>query len=270
MPSTPRAESLGAILKRTLALYRDHFVLFLSISAVPNLISLMLQFGVMEKFSVDRARHSGMLALLISSLGLSLASLFANSIVTAATTVAISDIYLGRPPDLWDSFARLSGKAFKVFYTAFLMELVVGIGTLLCFIPGIYWAGIYGVAVPAAVAENIGGTRALDRSHQLTAGSVGRIILAYFLTAIFTGIMVAVFNEGARAIGLMSAPYHLTKEMVRLLSSTLGGILFGPISAIALTLEYYDQRSRRENIEIEQIARTISAPDALVSGTYAS
>jgi hypothetical protein len=117
--------------------------------------------------------------------------------------------------------------------------------------------------------ENRGGTKALDRSHELTAGSVGRIILAYFLTAIFSGIMVAVFNEGAKAMGLISA-YHLTQEMVRLLSSTLGGILFGPISAIALTLEYYDQRARKENVDIEQIARALSAPDSLASGTFAS
>lgn len=268
MPFTSRALSFDKVLKETLSLYRGHFFLFLSISAIPNLIVLVLELGL-DKLPVGRPHQTSLLAFL-AGLSTSFASLFASSIITAATTVAVADIYTDRLPDLWDSFARLSGKAFKVVYTAFLVELFVGIGTLLCIIPGIYFAGKYGVAIPAVVLENLGGKKAVDRSDQLTADSVGRIIIVFFLTSICTGILVWALNAGAMALG-WTAPVHqgvLSKEILRLVTTTLGGIFFGPISAIALVLEYFNLRVRYESFDVEQL-KTLMAPENLFSSTYA-
>lgn len=270
MPFTLRALSLGKILKETFSLYREHFVLFLSISAIPNLVVLVLQLGLAQ-LPVGRPQATGWLALLVG-LGASFASFFVNSIVTAATTVAVSDIYLDRPPDMWDSFARLSGKAFRVVFAAFLVELRVAVGTLFFIIPGIYWGGVYGIAIPAVVLENIGARQSLKRSEYLTSGSVGRIVIVFFLTSIITGTMVAALNAGATALGLTATPYRgiPSKEVLRLFTTAMGGILFGPISAIALALEYFDQRVRKEEFDIEGMRRQMSAPCNLASGTSAS
>lgn len=266
MPYTPRALSLSQILKKTFSIYSERFVLFLSISAIPNLALLLLQLGAQQL--PIRYPHAADFVGTVADWSASFAALFAESIVTAATTVAVSDILMERAPDMWDSFARLSGKAFKIVSAAFLVQLMVGFGLLLCFIPGIYWAGKFGLAIPAAVVENRGGKRAMDRSEELTMDAVGRIIMVFFLTSICTGILVAALNLAARQLGLM-APANmgfLTREVLRLITTTLGGIVFGPISAIALALEYFDQRVRKEGLSIEQMMDTMHTPEVLAPG----
>jgi hypothetical protein len=49
----------------------------------------------------------------------------------------------------------------------------------------------------------------------------------------------------------------------------VGGVLFGPITAIALTLVYYDQRVRKEAFDIEHMMAMMSTPENLASGTSA-
>lgn len=238
--------------------------MFLSISAIPSLALLALHLGL-AKFPVDRPYASGLIGLL-AELGLSFASLFVSSIVTAATTVAVFDIYLDRTPNFWDCFSRLSGKAFRVVCTAVLVELAVAVGFLFCFFPGIYWAGMYGIAIPAVVMENINPIQSLKRSAYLTRDSVARIVIAFFMTSFCTGVLVVALRVGAAAMGLTPPAYGNvpSREVMTLITTTIGGILFGPISAIALALEYFDQRVRKEAFDINQI--TMAGPEDLVTG----
>jgi len=263
MPFTLRALSFGKIIKEAFALYGEHFFLFLGISAVPNLLLLMLQYGL-GQIPAGRPLNPGM-ATLLAGLGLPLASLFASSIVTAATTVAVSDIYTDRLPDLWDSFARLSGKAFRVLVAAFLVELFVGVGTIFFIIPGIYFAGIYGMAIPVVVLENLGPKKALDRSEELTKDSTGRVILVFFLTATCTGLLVLALNAAASLGWTASDRGIVSKHVLNLVTTTVGGILFGPISAIALALEYYDLRVRFEGFNLQQLRTLVTTPENLHS-----
>jgi len=260
MPLTLRALSFADLLRETLALYRRHFFLFLGISAIPNLLLLMIQFGL-EKLPLGAPDNPELLRW-AAALGLSLASLFASSIVTAGTTAAVSDIYTDRLPDLWDSFARLSGKALRILGAALLVELFVLLGSLLCIVPGIYFAGKYGLAIPAVVLESLGPRKALDRSEGLTKDSTARIILVFFLTSILTGILVTFFNHAMAYFGWSPSPHDaLSAHMLNLLTSTLGGIFFGPISAIALALEYFDLRVRFEGFDLQQLHTLMMAPE---------
>src|SRR5262249_21478390 len=137
-----------------------------------------------------------------------LASLFVSSIVTAATTFAVSDIYLDTPTSVMACFVRVAGKAIRVCYVSFVVSLIVTLGTLLCIVPGVYWAGDYGVAVPAVVLERIKGNESLRRSSSLTDGSVGRVIVVYFLTTIFTFGMTWALAVGVEELG--SLAFHNT------------------------------------------------------------
>jgi hypothetical protein len=269
MPFTLRTLSLGETLKETFSIYGQHFVLFLSISAIPNLVLLALQLGL-EKLLVALPQATGGLTV-VAGFGTSFASLFASSIATAATTAAVFDIYVDRSPDLWECFSRLSGKAFRVVYAAFLVQLIVGVGTLMCIVPGIYWGGVYGITIPAVVLENLTARQAMSRSERLTSGSVGRIVLAFFLTSILTGIMVAALKIGVRALGFTPSSYQgiPSPVLIHLITAALGGILFGPISAIALALEYFIQRVSKEAFDAQQMKALMAIPEHLASGAYA-
>lgn len=250
MARTLRPLSLGKILDETFDIYRHNFVLFIGISAIPNLALLL--FRVTAIRTANHADSNGPAATL-AGIGTWFASLFLEAIVTAATTFAVSDIYLDIPTSMVACFSRVAGKALSVTYVSFAVALTVGLGFLLCIAPGIYWAGLYGLAIPAVVLENIRGRDAMNRSSSLAKNSVGRIIVIYFLTTIFSGLMVAALNASAEALGPATFHTKLDSGLLEVITSTLGAIFFGPITAIALTLAYYDQRVRNEAFDIEHM-----------------
>jgi len=259
-----RPLSLGKLLDEAFDIYRHNFLLFLAISAIPNIALLLfeLEWAKLKLTGTSSSTMAGILAFL----GDYSVSLFVGSIVTAATTVAVSEVYLDRSISVWDCYSRISRKALKIVYISFALQLIIGLGMLICLLPGIMWAGIYGLAVPVVVLEDIRASRALGRSEELTAHGVGRVIVIFFLTSIFSAIMVGALNAAASAAGL-TAPHNgiLTAEMIQQINGTLGSILFGPISAIALTLEYYDQRVRKEAFDIDHMLRLIQ-PENLSTG----
>jgi len=264
MTHTLRPLSLGQLLDQTFNIYRANFVLFIGISAIPNLALLAAQLGFSGIISVDR-KEAGIVTVIVGLLAL-VASIFVAALVTAATTLGVSDIYLDRPTTIMSCFSRVARKAPRVVFVSFIVGLIVGLGTLLCIIPGIYWAGVYGIAVPAAVLEDISGSQAISRSKDLTRDSVGRIIVVYFLTTIFTIGMVVALDTGLRLVGLAASPKMLNKQVLDQVLTTLGGILFGPVTAIALTLAYYDQRVRKEAFDIEHMMAMMAASDNLAPG----
>jgi len=269
MAHTLRPLSLGALLDETFIIYRRNFLLFAGISAIPNLALLALQ---LAGSSIIGAEPTGFIAGL-AGLSSWVATLFVSSIVTAATTIGVSDIYLDIPTSMAACFSRIAPKAVRVSYVSFIVGLIVGLGALLCVIPGIYWAGVYGIAIPAVVLESITGNESLARSRALTEGSVGRVIIVYFLTSIFTVAMVLALNAAATALG--STASHgtgvITREVLQQIFAALAEILFGPVTAIALTLVYYDQRVRKEAFDIEHMMSLMTTPtNVTASGASAS
>jgi hypothetical protein len=111
---------------------------------------------------------------------------------------------------------------------------------------------VYGVAIPAVVLENITVRQSLPRSAVLTQDFRGRVIIVFFLTGIFSGIMKYPLNAGLELLWPIIHPHlvHLTRLNLRDISSVLATTLFGPVSAIGLTLAYYDLRVRKETFDL--------------------
>src|SRR4029077_17178694 len=152
MARTLRPLSLGKLLDETFDIYRRNFLLFLGIRAIPNLILLVFQLTLVGIASFD-AKSSGVAGAL-AALGALFVTQFVSSIVTAATTFGFSDIYLERPTSMVACFSRVASKALRVFFVSFIVSLIIGLGVMLCIVPGIYWAGVYGIAMPAVALED--------------------------------------------------------------------------------------------------------------------
>ena len=267
MTRTLRPLSLSQVLDETFDIYRHHLLLFIGISAIPNLA--LLAFELIS--SMGRGTKTTDALSLVAALGTMVVSWFCGSIVTAATTFAVSDIYLDRPASLAASFSRVTGKALRVGFSSLLVSLIVGIGFALCIAPGVYWAGLYGVAVPAVVLEDISAGQSLSRSSFLTQGSVFRVIVVYFLTSIFTMVMVWAVTAGLLFLGptLFQHTGILTQQAATQILASLAATVFGPVTAIGLTLMYYDLRVRKEAFDIDHMMRMM-APENLASGASAS
>ncbi|MGB9587355.1 MAG: hypothetical protein ACPL7O_04175 [Armatimonadota bacterium] len=64
-------------------------------------------------------------------------------IVTAATTVAVSEAYLGRSVSILSSFRAIRGRVWSFAGTMLLAGLLIGLGLILCVIPGVVFSVWY-------------------------------------------------------------------------------------------------------------------------------
>ena len=261
MAHTLRPLPLGQLLDETFNIYRRNFVLFVGISAIPHLVILVFQLGQVMVIGSGSAGIA-----ILSSLITVVVSVILGSVVTAATTFGVSDIYLDRPTSITACFSRVGAKALSVTLVSFLLGLIVGLGLLLCLIPGIYFGGKYGLAIPATVLEGRTAGDALTRSSTLTEGFIWRVIVVYFLTSLFTSCILFALNFGVLAlVNDIPGAGILLKQILQLLVASLTGIVLGPISAIAITLVYYDLRVRKEAFDIEHMMGLMGMP---VSPTF--
>jgi len=118
------------------------------------------------------------------------------------------------------------------------------------------------LAFPACVIEQIGVTDSLKRSAVLSQGSKGRIFVLYLLIAALSYIVSFAVNIPLTILILLIAGTG-NPERVQVITAVLQVISYGvsftaqaliqPVSGIALTLFYYDQRIRQEGYDIERM-----------------
>jgi hypothetical protein len=111
------------------------------------------------------------------------------------------------------------------------------------------------LAVPALIAEGVGGLGAVRRSWQLVRGAFWRTLGLYVLVSVIAGVFHAVtglvldipgnFLSGAGATAIDSA------------AQAIAAVVATPIALITIALLYYDRRIRREAFDIEMLAASL-------------
>ena len=278
-----RPLSLGEILDRTFSLYRSNFLLFLGITAIPQLA--VLAFHLAQVFLIgipvtsrDPSRTAlsagwGSLALLAGLLGGAIyiaTYLFAQG----GTVYAVSELYLGRTTTIGESLRRMRGHALNLFGVTLLNGLAVGVGFLLLVIPGIWLACRLITCVPAALLEDLGARDSLERSYRLTEDSVGRAFVIYLVYVVMAIVAASIFMYPADFMLMLSVRTH--PESVRMwlalaqVGNTIGETLITPILLIATAIFYFDLRVRKEAFDLQLMmnpgaATSVSAPGTLPS-----
>jgi hypothetical protein len=122
-----------------------------------------------------------------------------------------------------------------------------------------YWMGTsLAFAVPVAALEEIGAWKALRRSWNLTKGGRGRIFVAWVM--VFACAMVLEGTVAFLAWWIATLVYtgrhyagfnRQVYEVVIYFFYAVVGAVVRPLYPIAVTLFYYDQRSRKEGFDVE-------------------
>src|ERR1700675_4715686 len=100
-----RPLTTGELLDRTFALYKEHFVLFVGIVALPHLISLALQ---LSRVSLrPQTDLSAVLSTALWSIGVAMVTLIVAAASQAATVVAVSQLHLGRSTSVTEAYSRV-------------------------------------------------------------------------------------------------------------------------------------------------------------------
>jgi len=273
-----RPMSLGEVLDKTFTLYREHFLLFVGITALPNLLGLLFNFGNLffTRDLVGRASSPsssdfpsfGLLGgAFLGAIGGLILYFFVLGVAQAATVSAVSEIYLGRSITVRESFRRSKGRVFAVLATLFMTTLLTIVafvlGIILLFLPGFYVLCRLALAIPALIVENESPVAAIERSFELTRdwSSVFQVFLllalAFVIGASVGGILqiptyIYMFTAGIpkfqMSIGVSAYAY---------IAGFFAKVFVGPIGLISASLMYYNLRVRKEGFDIQHLMTSL-------------
>ncbi|HET6371990.1 MAG TPA: glycerophosphoryl diester phosphodiesterase membrane domain-containing protein [Candidatus Polarisedimenticolia bacterium] len=290
-----RPLNIGELLDNTFRLYRAHLGLFVGIMAGPTLVisfaavlvvlmqrdALVLMQPTQDPLEQLKATGS----IIIGALVLGGLSAIAYLVAGAATSVAVSRLYLGHAASVRQSYEAIKSSTGRLIWMAIALLLIylgaivaVGIVAGVFAIPAAFISPLLSVAViflfgaggfvviafillgrlavacPALILENLPVGRAFSRSVTLTRGHLLRALLIYVLMMVMGYISAFIFQGPFFLIGWLLTEGPLPPawtQVLGALSGGVGGMLVGPLSRIALTLLYYDLRVRKEGFDLQ-------------------
>lgn len=259
-PPVLRPLSAGEILDVSFSLYRRHFGALALVALVCTGIPLVLRLFL--------EAEGGFFADLPLALLYMVVLVGLNLVATAATVFIVSESYLGRPITAREALHRATPYIGRVLVCSLLMTLVVMLGFVLLFVPGIILLVGLVVAIPAVVLEpGITATAALSRSWELTRGSRWRIfglgvtllVLLYVPVLAITGLFALVL-PGSLGTGVGSSAFgSMAGAVVGLAVGGLVQIFIYPLFYCVLTVTYYDLRVRKEGFDLELLAAQLQS-----------
>jgi hypothetical protein len=251
MVTVLRPLSTSELLDRTFHLYRNNFLMFVGIAAIPQLAVLALQIG-----GAALARQGHYLVFGVISFVAVLASYVAIQISQAATVMAVSNLHLDNPVNVGSAYSLAKGSMMRVIGITFAVAIATGVALVFFIIPGIYVALMWSLAVPVTVLEGGGLGVSTTRSKELTKGNRGRIFVIYLLVGLLALVislviqlplsLVTVTLGRGNPTGLV-AMGHAMQAVGNFISTSL----VGSLATIALTLVYYDLRVRKEGFDLQ-------------------
>ena len=291
-----RPLTLGELLDRSFSLYRRHFWLFVGIMALPSLLGLA--FGLLVALFNPQPVGPGSVAAQpnpaeilgavlwfgAAMIGMLIVYFITYAVALGATTVAVSQLYMGRPTSIREAYTPLRGRegrlalllvlvSIRLFGILILTFIFIGIGGALgaagfpilaglvvlagACVGLLLWVWIalrYAVSVPAAVLEDQTATDAIVRSINLTRGSLLRVFALLAFTMVITYAVLAVFQGPFVFAATMAGPESSTFFWMNLLGTiagSLGGAFTAPLMIVAFAVLYYDLRVRNEGLDLQ-------------------
>ncbi len=299
-----RPLTLGELLDRAFSIYRRHVWLFVGIMAVPSVLALGSAVAI-QAFQwrlrpgaappSPEAAIPVVLGMMAAAMIGALAYLVVYVIALGATTVAVSEIYVGRSTTVAAAYAQvrrhtgrllllmllvllrfvgvsIAATAVMLLFgimaaliTPLLTLLVTFAGMVLIFVACGYLMIRYSLAVPAVVLEGLTASASIRRSVALVEGVKWRVLLLGVCTVMVSYAGLALM-QGPFLIAAMMAgfdsPAAFWLQMAGAVSGTVGQAFTSPIMIVGLALQYHDARIRNEALDIDLMLATLDAPVA--------
>jgi hypothetical protein len=262
--------------------------------ALPVLLTAILTLTVDMSTDGSGDVSSGEAVALIASTGSVLMGTLLQSIglllVTGMVAHVVAAAAVGRRLSLGEAWAATRGSRWRLIgltlllgamllgigagYAAAWVVLVVTAPTWVLVVFGIvsvpafvaflvwWWVRVYYLPVPALMIERTGVTAAIGRGFRLTRRQLWRTLGIGVLTVIVTSIAGAVlampFSIGAQVVPLaMSGSQYaaLVTVVLTAVASVVQTAFVTPFTAAVTSLQYVDQRMRKEAYDVELMAR---------------
>lgn len=284
MAEAPRlkAMAVGEILDAAFRLYRENFLKFVAILAVafvPITVLSMAMTGILLSGMTSAVviPHEGMtpeqmaaamksnvasaMPAMIAMFGtLFLFALVAQPLATGAITRAVGARYLNEEISVGKAYKAIAAIFFKYLGAILLSGLVIGIGFMLCLIPGFIFATWFAFVSQVVILEGLGGTKAMGRSRELVRGFGWRVFGYFVLTLLLNIVLgwVLGFIGGLIAPMIASGPTGIT--LVNQAIQQTINLFVAPYFIVVMILLYYDIRVRKEAFDLEILSKSLAAP----------
>ncbi len=223
----------------------------------------------------------------VSNLG-SLFGLFATVVLNGLLAHVVAEAVLGRRTTVSQTWAATRGQMWRLIglmaLNLTLVVVLLGVPVLLGVLAGFSWGLARGflvgvpllllalvalvfvqvryiqLAAPALVLERLGLGTSLRRAGALSRGQFWRLFGVLALTGLVVGVVgqvvaipLAVLGTGG-AFLLEGTPGALVLVFASLLSHVVVGAVTTPFTSAVATLQYIDQRIRKEGLDVALIA----------------
>lgn len=255
-----RELSVGEVISKTFELYKNEFLNYLGLFAVVGVIigilTTLIQRAIilpaplpagstLQDFLNWAPGYYGSLAELLI-LTLAVTWMFYPLSLGGATKMASEEI-AGEKLNVVASVKFVASRISRIWLVGFVVYIIVILGFVALFVPGLILAIMFSLVLPAIILENPGFS-AMSRSRELVSH---RWLKTLALIIIF-GIIIGVSAAIAGAIG------SLFGAAATVIGSVLAA-LYLPLIPILLTVYYYSNRAR---ISIPQTNQVYVAPAA--------
>jgi hypothetical protein len=174
-----------------------------------------------------------------------------SAVLQAATIRAAAQASLGEPVDIEASYKWGFGRFGSVLLISILVGLAVLGGLILLIIPGIIFAIMFSVSIPALVVENRKGTEAMGRSWNLVKGHFWHALVVILVAGILTAIVSGIIQGIGGAIG--------DNWFVAWIFQAVAQVIVAPFSALVAVLLYLDLRARTESLTTQQLRTELAS-----------
>ena len=242
--------SFGEILDMGFRILRNHFVLLVGLQAI-----VVVPTRLVTDFLNRDVGSSDPFMVLVGMLPVFLALLILQPIIMAAITHAVSDNYLSKSVTFGGALRFALSIVLPLVGTWLLASLVVLAGFLLLIIPGMIFGLMFAVLTPIMVTEGIFGVAAMERSGALMKGNKLRALGLFIVTGILSAALIAGVD--------------LVAGFIPVLGSVVAGIVQGAANAFgaaALVVLYFDIRCRKEDFDLEHLARQVESGTGALPG----
>ncbi|HUK83074.1 MAG TPA: GYF domain-containing protein [Verrucomicrobiae bacterium] len=284
-----RPMGIGDILDRTFRLYRSHFMpfflLMLLIQAVAFVCTLAWQTALWSNLQTGPRPGEAPAFAALGSLALFFPVMIIIIVFTqigiGTLTAAVSAAFLQQEVSLRQAYLVVRNRLGRLLGATVLSSLIIGLGFMLCVIPGIYFSLWYLLVGEVVILENVGVTDSLRRSKELMRIKTDRGFAQHNYTK--AGIILLItFALGAVVGGIVSVPFGILNAMsgahhagspfgpLQLLQGVLTMTVqaaVAPVGRIAMILFYYDIRIRKEGFDLEILASALGRQPTPVTGT---
>jgi serine/threonine protein kinase len=243
------ADGIGALLRRSFALYSEHFPTFLKISLLAHvpliILAVLLVFNDLAMLKGWAPRPllqgiGGLLALLSF-----IVNFLANSVIVGMTVLIVMQLIMAplRPIQVREALAVLKSRWRPFLSTSIRLSIRIllgfTLGAFLLFIPGLVIMIRYTLYVPVVLIEGLEKKAALHRARELMRRSIPTVTIVVLLQFIIPFIVSTIVGRFAFA-GIRDKNAFAPKIYIRL--AALFNIFVIPLISIIGALLYLKMR----------------------------